>query len=188
MFRPSAFAVCALALTVAACGGDQTADTGNASGGAQNSAPGLRTGEQTAPAAPKIVETGSDAFETWYVLGDVDVKDRAGDAPDGTVTADEVRFFSDALLSGVWAQTAVAAGDTLEGSVWLWAEQPTEMVVYIAPACQSTSEAPSFEFVTATPEPQKFTVRKTFEEAQGCAQLQLKALQPPATVLAWKAS
>ena len=139
-----------------------------------------------APIATKPEVLGSNEFETWFVNGGVKVSDGAIEAPDGTKTADAIAFGADSGMNRPYPQNAIASGQTVKASVYLWGEPGKRVVFYITRSCGASTPEGGSTTVTLTDVPTKYELEHTFQEAHACAMLELKGADGAHTVNAWK--
>lgn len=186
--------VAALASLVAACGNEQPMDDGASSettarseidGAVDNE---NLTAETQTPQEPRVFEAGESNFETWTMRGGATVADAMAQAPDGSRAADLIQLESTSVVGQSRSDMPVDAGDTIVGSVWLWADQDTRIVLQLVRWCSDTESEVATEVVPVTSEPTRFMVSHTFEYAHDCVRFQIAANGVETDVFAWNAS
>lgn len=140
------------------------------------------------PEAPRVFEPGVSNFESWSLAAEVSVVDGAAEAPDASMTADLLRLGNSGVAGWSPSDLMIEAGDSIEGGVWLWANDPTQVVLQLVRWCSDTESEVATEVVSVTSEPHRYSVSHTFEYAHECVRFQIGGSGQPTTVYAWNAS
>lgn len=145
-------------------------------------------GEAPYPRASRVYEAGVNNFEAWSLSAGASVVDAAAEAPDGSVTADLLRLDNNSVAGWRRLDMMIEPGDSVEASVWLWANGDTRVVLQLVRWCSDTQPEVATEIVSATSSPQRYWVSHTFEFAHECVRFQIKGGGQSTAVYAWNAS
>lgn len=165
------FATTGLAVSLAACGGDSTEQTNQASAAIVAEAP---TTPESAPEPTRIIP----ALSEWAQ------KEGASIEPieDGDKTVYRITVSGTAALSGFDNQLPIEAGDTINANFMLWSDVPgTEARIRIARFCGAGENEQTVITRNTADEPRFVALAHTFENDQGCARLQFDSRQDNAT-------
>jgi len=182
----------AFSALLAACGSEPvTTDTGSNTMTARSDIDTVATDSETVEQAeetPMVFEDGVSNFEAWAMTDGVTVRDAAATAPDESRSADLLRLGTNGVLGWANAELPVESGDGVEGGVWLWAPEDTQVVLQLVRWCSDTESEVATEVVSVTNEPARFSVDHTFEYAHECVRFQIAGNGADTTVYAWNAS
>ena len=182
--------VAALAVLLTACGNEQAmdGDSGNATTARSEIDDTASNDTMTAELeAPRVFEAGASNFEAWSISTGVTVEDSTAMAPDNSRAADFLRLGSNGVVGQAIAELGVEPRDTIEGSVWLWAEDDTQIVLQLVRWCSDTESEVATEVVPVTVEPTRFSISHTFEYAHECVRFQIAGNGTDTNVYAWNA-
>lgn len=165
------FATTGLAASLAACGGDSTEQTNQASAAIVAEAP---TTSESAPEPTRIIP----ALSEWAQKEGASIEK----IEDGDKTFYRISVADGHGLTGFNNQAPVTAGDTINANFMLWSDVPgTEARIRIARFCGAGENEQTVITRSTIDTPRLVALSHTFENDQGCARLQFDSRQDNAT-------
>jgi plastocyanin len=133
------------------------------------------------PEAPMTGESGAgslltepnDFHSNLWIKKDTDVVRGAVPAPDGKSKADMLRFKKKDATVFQADNTPVKPGDTVTGSIWLWAKEPVIIKIGVIRHCEDGNYEGTFKDFKVSDKPAEYKASHTFTMPHGCARLQL---------------
>lgn len=128
----------------------------------------------------------SSYFLSWK-RKEVFVKARDAIAPNGLLQADSISFSSKKSYMYQAKNLPVKHNDTLTGSVVLWSDVPTKVLIQVARHCSGLKFEATSKIIKLTNKPIRYEVSHTFNNAHDCSRLTLKSTGDSNLFYAWNA-
>ncbi len=127
-------------------------------------------------------------FESWAATGAADVKNSVAIAPSEQLQAASIRLPAHTSLMKRNGAFRIPQATKVKASIYLWADEPGEVIISIARDCGSKNPELGAKKVAFDATPRKYELEYEFKHNQLCARLQLRALsEKDAIFYAWNA-
>ena len=138
-----------------------------------------------AASSPMIQDENNFDSKLWKKQG-VTITPAAVAAPDGKGKADMIKFEKKDATIFQQDKVPVKAGDTVSGSMYLWAKSPVTIMLSVARGCEDENYESEIQKITLTQTPVRYDVKHAFKMTHDCSRIQLISYGE-AEIYAWGA-